>query len=36
MTEMARTEKAVAVEGADEELRDGAVVLAAITSCTNT
>jgi len=36
MVEMARTEKAVSVAGAADELRDGAVVLAAITSCTNT
>ena len=36
MADMGRTEKAVSVAGAEDELRDGAVVLAAITSCTNT
>ncbi len=36
MAEMGRVEKAVPVDGADFTLRDGAVVLAAITSCTNT
>ena len=36
MADTGRTEKAVSVAGAEDELRDGAVVLAAITSCTNT
>ena len=36
MTAMGRKEKSVSPAGTDGELRDGAVVLAAITSCTNT
>ena len=36
MTAMGRKEKPVSPAGTDGELRDGAVVLAAITSCTNT
>ena len=36
MTAMGRKEKPVSLAGTDGELRDGAVVLAAITSCTNT
>ena len=36
ITENARAEKSAKVEGADYELRDGDVVIAAITSCTNT
>ena len=36
IAEMGRSAKVAPTEGAEEKLRDGAVVLAAITSCTNT
>ena len=36
IAEMERSAKVAPTEGAEEKLRDGAVVLAAITSCTNT